>query len=86
MLILYTGTTCPFCRKVEAFLDDKGIEYIPKNVHQDDGALEELLELGGKRQIPFLHDTETGSAMYESQDIIDYISENYGQDPQDIIM
>ena len=86
MLILYTGTTCPFCRKVEAFLDDKGIQFEPRNVHQNDEYLEELLELGGKRQIPFLHDTETGSAMYESQDIIDYISENYGQEPEDIIM
>lgn len=86
MLILYTGANCPFCRKVEAFLEDKGIEYTSKNVHQDDSALEELLELGGKRQIPFLHDTETGSAMYESQDIIDYVAQHYGQEPEDIIM
>ncbi len=86
MLILYTGTTCPFCRIVESFLDDKGIEYTAKNVHQDDAALEELLEIGGKRQIPFLHDTETGTAMYESQDIIQYVSDTYGAQPNDIVL
>jgi len=86
MLILYTGTTCPFCRKVEAFLEDKGIEYTSKNVHQSDEYLEELIEMGGKRQIPYLHDTETGTAMYESSDIIDYVAETYGAQPNDIVL
>lgn len=85
MLILYTGTTCPFCRKVEDFLEDRGIEYEARNVHSSDDYMEELLQSGGKRQIPYLLDTETGTAMYESNDIIQYVSTTYGEDPKDII-
>lgn len=34
----------------------------------------------GRVQIPYLHDPNTGKAMFESQDIIDYIDEFYGAD------
>lgn len=81
MLLLYTGTTCPFCRTVEAFLNDRGIEYEARNVHENDEYLSELIETGGKRQIPFLTDTEQGVSMYESQDIIQYVVDTYGENP-----
>ena len=35
--------------------------------------LDELMEKGGKRQVPFLVDEERGVSMYESDDIITYI-------------
>ena len=73
MLILYTGTTCPFCRKVEDYLNDKGVDYKTRDIHENPDYLEELLELGGKRQIPFLIDEERGVSLYESDDIIDYV-------------
>ena len=47
-----------------------------KDVSEDETALAELLEKGGKQQVPFLVDTETGVSMYESSDIIDYIREH----------
>jgi hypothetical protein len=37
----------------------------------------ELGARGGKIQVPFLVDTKRGVQMYESEDIISYLAENY---------
>ena len=37
--------------------------------------LDELMEKGGKRQVPFLVDEENGVSMYESDDICRYLEE-----------
>jgi glutathione S-transferase len=42
----------------------------------DDAVRDELIEKGGKGQVPYLVDTDKDVAMYESSDIIDYIREN----------
>ena len=34
---------------------------------------ESLIQIGGKRQVPFLIDTERNIQMYESKDIIEYL-------------
>jgi glutaredoxin 2 len=46
-----------------------------------DGSIrrKELIKLGGKEQVPFLVDTEKNVKMYESEDIINYVRENYGK-------
>jgi len=43
----------------------------------DDDNRSALLEEGGKQQVPFLIDDELGKSMYESMDIITYLTENY---------
>jgi glutaredoxin 3 len=70
MITLYVRTGCPFCAKVKAFIDEHNILIEEKNV-ADEHTLEELLSLGGKRQVPFLVDGET--KIYESDDIIAYL-------------
>ncbi len=47
-----------------------------KDISEDEAARLELIEKGGKQQVPFLVDTDKGVSMYESSDIIDYIREN----------
>jgi glutathione S-transferase len=42
------------------------------------GRREQLIELGGTAQVPFLVDPNTGEQMYESADIADYLEETYG--------
>lgn len=37
-----------------------------------------LLERGGKVQIPYLVDSNTGAALYESREILDYLEGQYG--------
>lgn len=36
------------------------------------------VELGGKRSFPYMVDPNTGKSMYESDDIIKYMFEEYG--------
>lgn len=48
-LTLYVGTVCPFCKKVEAFMEDAGIDSVEiKNIDEDKDAREYLIEKGGK--------------------------------------
>jgi glutathione S-transferase len=49
-----------------------------KDISADDAVLDELIEKGGKKMVPFLEDTDRGVSMYESGDIIAYLTEHYG--------
>ncbi|MBX2866943.1 glutathione S-transferase N-terminal domain-containing protein [Candidatus Kaiserbacteria bacterium] len=58
-------------------LEDLNLEFEEKNV-ADEGVVDELIALGGKKQEPFLVDSETGKSMYESDAITEYLQEQYG--------
>ncbi|XKT74922.1 MAG: glutathione S-transferase N-terminal domain-containing protein [Patescibacteria group bacterium UBA2103] len=79
MMTLYVKTGCPFCKKVRDCVAEMGIQDMieEKNV-ADDGVVDELIEKGGKKQVPYLIDAEKGVEMYESDDICNYLKENYG--------
>ncbi len=70
MITLYVRTGCPFCAKVKAFVDEHDLVIEEKNIENEHN-LEELLTLGGKRQVPFLVDGDI--KMYESDDIIAHL-------------
>ena len=72
MLDLYILQTCPYCKKVMAFFDENGVKYNKVDI-ADKAAEESLIQMGGKRQVPFLVDKERNIQMYESSDIIEYI-------------
>lgn len=72
MLLLYTMDGCPYCKKVMDHLEEKGITYRNLNI-ADPVNLDELLLLGGEKQVPFLVDTDKNVKMYESGDIIEYL-------------
>ena len=72
MFDLYILETCPYCKKVMAFLDENNISYKKINI-ADKTNEETLIKLGGKRQVPFFVDNERNVQMYESMDIIEYI-------------
>lgn len=57
--------------------DNLKVELDLKDVSEDETAMAELLEKGGKQMVPFLVDTEKDVSMYESSDIIEYIRDNY---------
>ncbi|EGC84206.1 glutaredoxin family protein [Anaerococcus hydrogenalis] len=68
---LFVGSFCPHCRKVENFLDENDIKIDIVNINEDRDAMMELIQKGGKRQVPCLfHD---GEYMYESNDIIEFL-------------
>src|SRR5262245_55675356 len=78
-LELYEFEACPYCRKVREALSvldlDAVVHPCPKN-----GARfrPEVVRRGGKAQFPFLVDPNGGVEMYESDDIIRYLFERYG--------
>ena len=72
MLDLYILETCPYCKKVLAFAEEKGISLNKIDIAEKANE-EVLITLGGKRQVPFLVDKERNVQMYESADIIEYI-------------
>ncbi len=75
MTTLYVKTGCPFSARAIAALDAYQVPYELKNT-ADEGVLDELMELGKKKQFPFLVDGDV--MMYESQSIIDYVERTYG--------
>ena len=72
MFDLYILETCPYCKKVLRFAEEKGIILNKINI-ADIKNEETLITLGGKRQVPFLVDKERNIQMYESADIIEYL-------------
>ena len=75
MYNLYILETCPYCRKVTDFLDKNAIQY-HKFYISNAANKEKLISIGGKEQVPFLYDEENDVKMYESEDIIKYLSGN----------
>ncbi|MFO3715224.1 MULTISPECIES: glutaredoxin family protein [Anaerococcus] len=71
---LFVGTICPYCQKVESFMEENNIEIEVVNIENDRDAMRELIEKGGKRQIPCLY--HDGEYLYESDDIIEFLKEN----------
>lgn len=43
-IIIYSTTNCPYCKTEKQYLSKKGITYVEKNIEEDEGAREELLE------------------------------------------
>lgn len=76
---LYEFEGCPFCRKVReavAILDLDIIFYpCPKGgpIYRT-----KVKEMGGKAQFPYMVDPNTKVAIYESDDIIQYLFDTYG--------
>ncbi|MCU0678188.1 MAG: glutathione S-transferase N-terminal domain-containing protein [Candidatus Pacebacteria bacterium] len=78
MLNLYYKPTCPYCQRVLAANETMKAPLVLKDVRSNPAIMAELLEKGGKSQVPYLDDTDTGVQMYESIDIIEYLRKNYG--------
>ena len=81
-LELYEFEGCPFCRKARealTILDLDAVIYpCPKNGPR---YREEVKRRGGKYLFPYLVDPNTGKEMYESDDIVDYLFQHYGEGP-----
>lgn len=78
MLTMYVKTGCPFCAAALHTVEELGLDVEQKNI-ADDAVAAELVERGGKRQVPYLVDGERGVEMYESGDISAYLHEHYGK-------
>lgn len=79
LLRLYDIENCPFCRLVREALTELNLDVIilpcPKN---GQGFRQELKNKTGLAQFPYLEDANTGTALFESVDIISYLFKEYG--------
>ena len=82
MLTLYYKPTCPYCQRVLGEAEEMGVNFNLKDISGDQVLAAELMEKGGKQQVPYLVDTEKDVAMYESGDIVDYLKEHYSEGVQ----
>ncbi len=79
MIRLYYDPGCPYCQRVLDHLAKEEIPYEKKviSLRSESEVRRELVALGGRPQVPFLHDPERDVKMYESADIIDYVDRHY---------
>lgn len=79
-LKLYEFEGSPFCRRVREVMTLLNLDYEVYPCPKGGIKYRSLVKaLGGKTQFPFFVDDNTGTQMYESQDIIDYLFKHYGK-------
>jgi glutaredoxin 3 len=54
-VIIYSTQTCPFCKMTKDYLDEKGVEYVEKDVTSDDEAQKEMIEKSGAMSVPVIY-------------------------------
>jgi glutaredoxin len=77
MLILYYKPSCSYCQLVQRFADDNSLTFTLRDIVTVPEHAEDLIERGGKRQVPYLVDDKKNVEMYESEDIIAYLKKHY---------
>ncbi len=81
-LSLYEFATCPFCRRVRAFLAQIGREVESRDVMRDPERLAELVDATGRTTVPCLRiESEDGEVrwMHESADIIAWLGDHFAK-------
>jgi glutathione S-transferase len=57
------------------------IPYVLHNVAKGSPRREAFVARSGKMQVPYLHDPNSGRALFESADIVAYLDATYALDP-----
>jgi len=79
LLELYEFEACPYCRKVREALTALDLEVLVNPCPKGGTRFREFVRTkGGKEQFPYLVDPNTGTAMYESNDIVAHLFAQYG--------
>eukprot|EP00246_Nothoceros_aenigmaticus_P009211 TRINITY_DN24587_c0_g1_i1.p1 TRINITY_DN24587_c0_g1~~TRINITY_DN24587_c0_g1_i1.p1 ORF type:complete len:352 (+),score=45.18 TRINITY_DN24587_c0_g1_i1:92-1147(+) len=76
---LYEFEGCPFCRKVREIVAVLDLDVLYYPCPQDGPNFRpKAIKLGGKKKFPYMVDPNSGVSMYESDDIIQFLAEKYG--------
>ena len=79
-LELYELEGCPYCAKVKKKLDELGLDYESHMVPRSHSERTEVEAVSGQTGVPVLVDNDNGiEGMPESDDIVEYLEETYGQ-------
>jgi glutathione S-transferase len=77
-LELWSFEGSPFSRIVRERLCELEIPYVLHNVGKGSLKREAFIARSGKMQVPYLVDANTGAAMFESAEIVRYLTATYG--------
>jgi glutathione S-transferase len=78
MLELYSFEACPYCRLVREELCALELPYVLRNVARDSPRRAAFVARTGRMQVPWLHDPNTGTSLFESARITAYLHATYG--------
>lgn len=78
LLELYEFEGCPYCRKVRGALSSLDLSAMIYPCPLGSRYRAVVKQKGGKERFPFLVDPNTGKQMFESDDIIHYLADTYG--------
>lgn len=81
ILELYSYEGSPFCRIAREALCELELPYRLRNVPRRSPDRDGYVALSGKMQVPYLVDPNTGSRMFESDDIRRYLYDTYALSP-----
>ena len=84
-LAIYQYEACPFCVKTRRAVTRLGLNIEYRDARNDPAFRQELLDGGGKEQVPCLRIAPAGEKatwLYESDDIIKYLQERFGASRQ----
>ena len=77
-LILYELPGCPYCAKVVTKLEELGVEYESREVPRSHSERTEVEEVSGQTGVPVIIDEANDvHGMPESDDIVDYLEQQY---------
>lgn len=51
---IYSTSTCPWCKRAKAYLDEKGIAYENIDVSSDEKAQKEMIDKSGQMGVPVI--------------------------------
>ena len=77
-LELWSFEASPYCRLVREKLCTLELPYLLHNVGKGSPSREAFVARSGRMQVPYLSDPNTGTALFESADIVAYLDETYG--------
>ena len=79
LLELYEFEACPYCRKAREAMSALRLDYLARPCPKRGTRYRPRVKaMGGREMFPYLVDPNTGTAMYESDDIVRYLYRNYG--------
>jgi glutathione S-transferase len=78
-LDLWSFEASPFCRIVREALCTLELPYLLHNVARGSARRDEFIERSGKMMVPWLSDPNTGTELFESADIVNYLERTYAQ-------
>jgi glutaredoxin len=81
-IVLYDMEGCPYCRRVREALTALNLDVDIRPCPKGGSVFRAQAEaLGGRQQFPLLADQNTGTVMYESEEIIEYLFRQYADRP-----